>query len=49
MECLLDENCNSSKDKILEKWYVSGKLYGTYLRDSSSRCEALKTLIENLK
>jgi hypothetical protein len=49
VECLLDENCRSSKDRLLNRWYESGRLYGTYLRDSSSRDEAIKVLLENLR
>jgi len=49
LECLMNENCRSSREKLLEKWFESGKLYGAYLRDSSSRIEALKTLLENLR
>jgi len=49
LECLLDENCRSSREKLLEKWFESGKLYGIYLRDSSSRVEALRVLLENLR
>jgi hypothetical protein len=49
VECLLNENCRSSKEALLAKWYESGRLYGTYLRDSSSRDEAIKVLLENLR
>jgi len=49
LECLMNENCRSSRDRLLEKWFESGKLYGAYLRDSSCRVEALKTLLENLR
>jgi hypothetical protein len=48
-ECLLDENCRSSRERLLEKWFESGKTYGSYLRDSSSKEQVLRGLLEVLR
>ena len=46
LECLVDENCRFNKEKILEKWFESGKLYGVYLKDSDNKAQILQAFFE---
>jgi hypothetical protein len=48
-ECSSSENCKSNRENILKKWHESGKVYGTYLRDTSNKAEVLGALLEVLR
>lgn len=49
LECLVDGECGVSRERLLEKWFESGKLYGVYLRDSTSRSEVLGAFLRILR
>ena len=48
-ECLLNEDCRSSRERLLEKWFESGKLYGIYLKDSDNKAQILQAFLEILR
>ena len=49
LECLVDESCRSSKERLLERWFESGKLYGVYLKDSDNKTQILQAFLEILR